>query len=100
MRSPGEIQGNYRNFFDPARINKGSKNDSSSFQNTLSELVTNVDKQLKESDRLTEDFAIGKNNNIHEVMIAAEKAGISLKFLLQIRNKLLDAYQEIMRMNF
>jgi flagellar hook-basal body complex protein FliE len=49
---------------------------------------------------MTEDFAIGKNNNIHEVMIAAEKAGLSLKFLMQIRNKLLDAYQEIMRMSF
>ncbi|MBN1276158.1 MAG: flagellar hook-basal body complex protein FliE, partial [Deltaproteobacteria bacterium] len=70
------------------------------FQNTLAELVRNVDDQLKESARLTEDFAMGKNHNIHEVMIASEKAGISLRFLLQVRNKLLDAYQEIMRMNF
>jgi flagellar hook-basal body complex protein FliE len=33
-------------------------------------------------------------------MIAAEKAGLSLRFLMQIRNKLLDAYQEVMRMSF
>ncbi|MGD9156987.1 MAG: flagellar hook-basal body complex protein FliE [Desulfobacteraceae bacterium] len=100
MRSPGEIQGNYDNFFNSAQINKTEKNNGGSFQNTLAELVSNVNNQINESDRLTEDFAIGKNNNIHEVMIAAEKAGLSMKFLMQIRNKLLDAYQEIMRMNF
>ncbi len=100
MIRPGEIQGNYGNFFNSAQTGKTGENKGSSFQNTLAELVTDVDKQLKESNRLTEDFAMGKNNNIHEVMIASEKAGISLKFLMQIRNKLLDAYQEIMRMSF
>ena len=100
MNIPGEIQGNYGSFFNSAQFNKTEINNGSSFQNTLSELITAVDTQLKERDQLTEDFAMGKNNNIHEVMIASEKAGISLKFLMQIRNKLLEAYQEIMRMNF
>jgi len=100
MSRPGEIQGNYSNFFNSTPVNKTVKENGNSFQNTLAELVTDVDKQLKETDKLTDDFAMGKNNNIHEVMIAAEKAGLSLKFLMQIRNKLLDAYQEIMRMNF
>ena len=100
MSRLGEIQGNYSNFLNSTPVNKTAKENGSSFQNTLAELVTDVDKQLKETDKLTDDFAMGKNNNIHEVMIAAEKAGLSLKFLMQIRNKLLDAYQEIMRMNF
>ena len=100
MSRTGEIQGNYGEFIRPLQINNREDINSSSFGDTLNEFMTNVDKQLKESDRLTEDFAMGKNNNIHEVMIAAEKAGISLRFLMQIRNKLLDAYQEIIRMNF
>ena len=100
MIQPGEIKGNYGNLFNSPQTGKAEKNTNSSFQNTLAELVSNVDKQIKESDQLTEDFAMGKNNNIHEVMIASEKAGISLKFLMQVRNKLLDAYQEIMRMSF
>ncbi len=101
MSSIGEIQGNLGDFSSRSvQVNKGTANTGSSFQDTLSEFVTSVDKQVKESDRLTEDFATGKNNNIHEVMIAAEKADLSLRFLLQIRNKLLDAYQEITRMNF
>ena len=100
MNRTGEIQGNYSNFFNSVQTNKSVKENGNSFQDTLAGLVSDVNSQLNESDQLTQDFAIGKNKNIHEVMIAAEKAGISLKFLLQIRNKLLDAYQEIMRMNF
>ena len=100
MNRTGEIHGNYGNFFNSVQTNKSVKGNGNSFQDTLAGLVSDVNSQLNESDQLTQDFAMGKNNNIHEVMIAAEKAGISLKFLLQIRNKLLDAYQEIMRMNF
>ena len=100
MNPIGKIQGHSDFFFDSTQINKGNGNNGSSFKDTLAEFVTNVDKQLKESGRMTQDFAMGKNNNIHEVMIASEKAGISLRFLMKIRNKLLDAYQEIMRMNF
>lgn len=70
------------------------------FEDTLKSLISNVDSQMKESAQLSQDFATGKNRSIHEVMIASETAGISLRFLIQIRNKLLEGYQEIMRMNF
>lgn len=70
------------------------------FQDILKALVTDVEKQIKEADKKSEDFAIGKNHDLHEIMIAAEKADLSFRFLLQIRNKLLEAYQEIMRMHF
>ena len=59
-----------------------------------------MDREIKETDRKMEDFAVGKQYNLHEIMIASEKADLSFRFLLQIRNKLLEAYQEIMRMNF
>lgn len=95
-----KIQGANTEFLFPSKINKNSENSGISFENTMKELISNVDKQLRESDQLSRDFATGKNNDIHEVMIASEKSGISLRFLIQIRNKLLDAYQEIMRMSF
>ena len=82
---------------DSGRIRNLCRN---SFQDTFKSLISHVDNQLKEADLNIENFAIGKQPNIHEVMIATEKADISLRFLLQIRNKLLDAYQEIMRINF
>lgn len=95
-----KVQNINTEFLIPSKINKKNEESGISFQNTLKELVSNVNAQMKESNQLTRDFASGKNNNIHEVMIASEKAGISMRFLLQIRNKLLDAYQEIMRMSF
>jgi flagellar hook-basal body complex protein FliE len=95
-----KIQGLNTEFLFPSKTNKNNENSGISFQNTLKDLISNVNKQMNESDQLAQDFATGKNNNIHEVMIASEKAGISMRFLLQIRNKLLDAYQEIMRMSF
>ena len=51
-----------------------------------------------EAENLTNAFASGATDNIHQVLIAAEKADIALQFTLQVRNKILDAYNEIMRM--
>ena len=53
--------------------------------------------QLK-ADQLTEDFVLGKTDNIHQVMIAGEKAETSMKLTLAVQNKVIDAYKEIMRL--
>ncbi len=47
---------------------------------------------------VADQFAKGEIENVHDVMIAAEKASVSLELVLEVRNKLLDAYREIMRM--
>ncbi len=70
------------------------------FKDTLEALARKTDAEIKEADRMAAEFAVGKRQGIHEVVIASEKAGISFKLLMEIRNKLLDAYQEIMRMSF
>lgn len=69
-----------------------------SFSEYLNNALDKVNSLQKESEQITNDFAAGKTDNIHQVMIAAEKADISLQFTMQIRNKVLDAYNEIMRM--
>lgn len=68
------------------------------FSEYLSSAINKANDAIIQSERLNNDFAVGKTDNIHKVMIAAEKAEIALQFTLQIRNKLLDAYNEIMRM--
>lgn len=68
------------------------------FANYLKDALTKVSDLEKQSTALTEAFAAGKTDNIHQVMIAAEKADIALQFTMQIRNKIMDAYNEIMRM--
>jgi flagellar hook-basal body complex protein FliE len=75
-----------------------AKNEGTSFMDFLNNAISDVNKLQLESERLDEAFAMGKTDNIHQVTIAAEKAEIALQFTAQIRNKILDAYTEIMRM--
>jgi flagellar hook-basal body complex protein FliE len=86
--------------FDAAIQNSSKKTAGTEFKDTLNTLLSQVNTQLQEDDQMTNEFAMGKTDSLHEVMIATEKSSISLSFLLQIRNKLLEAYQEVMRMSF
>jgi flagellar hook-basal body complex protein FliE len=98
MTSVNNIAGN--SVFGALNQNTSSKVTGSGFQDTLDSLISQVNTQLQEADQLSQEFAMGRTDSLHEVMIETEKSSISLSFLLQIRSKLLDAYQEIMRMNF
>ena len=61
--------------------------------------VEKVNEMETQADQSVEQLMMGKTG-IHETMIALQKADISLRFLLQVRNKAMDAYREIMRMQF
>jgi len=64
----------------------------------FSELVSKVNDIQLQSDKAIQGLASGENKNLHEVMIAVEKSSISFQFMSQVRNKALEAYQEVMRM--
>jgi flagellar hook-basal body complex protein FliE len=68
-----------------------------SFGSMLSEAVDETDRLRKTADVAIADFASGRDTDIHKTMIAMEKASISLKLMMQVRNKVISAYQEIMR---
>lgn len=69
-----------------------------SFADVLKDSIQAVDQLQKKSDHLMQELATGKTGNVSEVMIAAEQADIALKLMVQVRNKMIDAYQEIMKM--
>lgn len=79
-------------------INEESKTPEVSFGEYLNSALMKVTDLENEANQLKNDFAVGKTDNIPEILIAGEKAGIALQFTMQIRNKILDAYSEIMRM--
>jgi flagellar hook-basal body complex protein FliE len=81
-------------------VNKisGTENSPINFAELLNKAINNVNDLQNISNNLTNDLAAGKTDNIHEVMIAGEKADLALQFTMQVRNKILDAYSEIMRM--
>lgn len=72
--------------------------DGTGFGDTLNEAIDKVNTLHQVADQKTEDIATGKSSNLHETMIAVEKADIAMKLMVQVRNKMIDAYQEIMKM--
>lgn len=73
---------------------EGEMTFSDFFKNALNE----VNKLQTESEDYSKLLALGQVDNIHDVTIASEKAKIALQMTLAIRNKVVDAYKEIMRM--
>ncbi len=74
-----------------------SASGAKSFSETLVSMLEDVNEMQKDADSATQDFAKGKGS-LHGVMIAVEKADISLRALNSVRGKLIEAYQEVMRM--
>ena len=73
--------------------NKGTK-----FENILTDFIGDVNTNQNDSKNIVADFIGGKDVEIHEVMIAGEKAKTSLELLMEIRNKTVDMYKELIRM--
>ncbi len=69
-----------------------------SFGEFLKGSVMEINKLQEEANLAMQNLATGKSKNIHETMIAVEKAEIAFKTMNQIRTKVIDAYKEIMRM--
>lgn len=74
-----------------------SKNDGV-FSSTLKDSLDKINNLQLESENKTKAFVAGEDVEIHEVMLAAEEAKVSLQFAVEMRNKLVEAYQELNRM--
>jgi len=68
------------------------------FAEILKEAFDKVNQVQKNAEQMASDFALGKISNIHEVIIEAEKATIALRLTTEVRNRIVEAYREIMRM--
>jgi flagellar hook-basal body complex protein FliE len=76
----------------------GRREGPAGFKESLAQTVREIDGLQKEADQAIETMAAGEPKDVHEVMIAMEKAGISLRLMVQVRNKIMTAYEEIMRL--
>jgi len=64
----------------------------------LKESINEVNAAQIQSDAVTEKMALGENVDLHTVMITSQKASIMMQTTIEIRNKAVEAYQEMMRM--
>ena len=72
---------------------------SAPFSDYVKRSLDEVNGQMLNADQAIDDLATGKNQDIHNTMISMKKAEISFELVLQIRNKLMTAFDEIRRMS-
>lgn len=69
-----------------------------SFASEVEGFVRAADSEGKQAAHMMDEYAAGRQNDIHGTLIQAEKASVSLHMLVSVRNKIIDAYREVMRM--
>jgi len=69
------------------------------FARALEDGLERVDERVKAADELPLDLLGGKVSDFHEIAVQLKSAELSFRFAMEIRNKLVDAYREVMRMN-
>lgn len=67
------------------------------FGTFLNDAMNNLNKQHAALDTLNDKFVAGEIADVHQLTIAAEKLALSLELTVQVRNKVIEAYQEVMR---
>jgi flagellar hook-basal body complex protein FliE len=75
--------------------NNQAKTPSTSFVDTLKDAVRVTNEQVMESEKAAVELAEGRSGNIHEAMIAMQKADISVRLLISVTNKLIDGYKQL-----
>jgi flagellar hook-basal body complex protein FliE len=79
---------------DLAGVPSGSR----AFEHALGDLVNNVAAKQSASSDAVHGLLAGEGVSLHQTMIAMEEANVSFQLMVEVRNKLLESYQELMRM--
>jgi len=79
-------------------LTKHTKTPQMDFGDMLKESINNVNNLQLESSKQGDLLAMGQVESIHGMMIASQKAEIALQFTIEVKNKIIDAYREIMRL--
>ena len=72
----------------------------SSFTDTLNNSLSEVNSLQASKKAMITSFASGENQNVHELMITMQKAGLAMNLTAAVRNKVIEAYKELSRLQF
>jgi len=89
------------NGVDIVPIDKTSPTDrvtAPGFSDMFENFIKGVDQKKKISARETQDLILGRSDNIHEAVVKSQEAGVAFNLMIEVRNKLVDSYKELMRM--
>lgn len=93
--NPVKFQSGFENF---KVDNDSSRQGVQAFSDLFREKLNEVNQLKKDSSAMTASFAAGETDNVHDVMIASEKAKVAVNLTTAVQTKVLDAYNEIMRL--
>lgn len=95
----GPIQGKFPSELPrPDETKRTGKTEGEGFGSTLKGLIGDVDKMQKTAEESTRRMLTGQIEDVHQVMVAVEEAQTSFQLMMEIRNKIVEAYKEVMRM--
>ncbi len=99
MTDPLGLLGNVQPLRDaPSAANRaGGAQDANApaFKDFLKQQIADVNALQQDAKQAVEDLAAGRRNDLESVILATEKADVAFKMLLQVRNKVMDAYEEV-----
>lgn len=78
------------------KLDQGSVQGGGDFSQILKNTLEQVNQAQQTAQKMTQDFAAGENVNLQDVMINLQKANLSFQEMVQVRNKLVSAYHDIM----
>jgi flagellar hook-basal body complex protein FliE len=81
-----------------APVAPGKSTQAPSFKDTLNRFLSDVNQMQVKADQSIEKMAAGEITDVHQVMNAVEEANVAFNMMMEIRNKVMDAYQEVMRL--
>ena len=73
---------------------------SQDFTKTLTDSIKKTNQMQEDKEGMIESFAAGKTQNVHELMITLQKAGLAMKLTSTVRGKIMEAYKELSHMSF
>ena len=68
------------------------------FAQMFEDFIKGVDQKKKISAKETQDLILGRSDNVHEAVVKSQEAGVAFNLMIEVRNKLVDSYKELMRM--
>jgi flagellar hook-basal body complex protein FliE len=68
------------------------------FGNIFEKMISEVDTKENQAQAITRDVLLGNNDQLHQSMIAMQEAGMAFQLMIEVRNKVVESYQELMRM--
>ena len=80
------------------KTNRTTNDDSGDFSNAIGKFLKAVNQDQLQAKEAVSDIVTGKSENLHEAMAKVEESKLIFELMLEVRNKLIDAYKEIQRM--